>query len=79
MGTDDKSKQDSFTHSHPVIHRCGKALQTAADMAVDIAAIIAIALMAVEQVDLATIQITGGMVTTIAIGKRYYESKQRTS
>jgi hypothetical protein len=52
-----------------------------ADMVVDVAAIIAIGYIAVmgvpNGVSTGAAQILGGMITTIAIGKRYFQSSQR--
>lgn len=51
-----------------------------ADMLVDVAAIIAIGYIAVmgvpNGVSTGAAQILGGMITTIAIGKRYFQSSQ---
>lgn len=47
-----------------------------ADALVDSIAIGAIAWMAVSGVEAATLQVVGGMVASIAIGKRYYQNKR---
>lgn len=76
----EQAVQDASSHDHPLWTHVVKAGKTTADMAVDISAIAAIAWMAVEGVDAATLQVVGGMVASIAIGKRYFEkSENRTA
>lgn len=66
-------------HDHPLWTHVVKAGKTAADMTVDVAAIAAIAWMAVQGVDAATLQVVGGMVASIAIGKRYFQKEKNST
>lgn len=61
--------------SHPLLSHVVQAGGTAADMATDIAAIAAVAWMATSGVDPATLQVTGAMVTSVAVGKRWMAAK----
>lgn len=72
----ERAMEDTNSHDHPLWTHVVKAGKTAADMTVDVAAIGAIAWMAVSGVDAATLQVVGGMVASIAIGKRYFENSE---
>lgn len=63
------------SHDHSLWTHLVQAGSTTADMTTDVAAIIAIAWMAVSGVDPATLQVTGAMVCSVAIGKRWMASK----
>lgn len=72
-----EAQADETEHDHPLWTHVVKAGKTAADMTVDVAAISAIAWMAVQGVDPATLQVVGGMVASIAIGKRYFQNDHK--
>lgn len=51
----------------------------AGDVIVDLAAVFAIAWMAHAGIEPSAAQVLGGMIVSIAIGKRYYQSKGKPS
>ncbi len=73
------SDTNTDNHNHSLWKHLVSAGDRAADMAVDIAAITALGCIAVfgipGGVPTEAAQILGAMITTVAIGKRYYQSK----
>lgn len=67
------TEKDGEEDSHSVWSHVVKALANAADATVDVAAIVGVTLMAIRGVDPATMQVVGGMVVSVALGKRYIE------
>lgn len=69
------SQTEAQSDSHSFWTHVVQAGDRFADMAVDVTAMLTIGWMAVEGVEPATLQVIGGMIVTVAIGKRYYQSK----
>ena len=72
----ERAMDNANSHDHPFWTHVVKAGKTAADMTVDVAAIAGISWMAVSGVEAATLQVVGGMVASIAIGKRYFQNSE---
>lgn len=70
---------ESSINQHSFLTHLVAAGDRLADMLVDVSAIGVIGYMAISGVATETGQVLGAMVTTIAIGKRYYQSKQNTA
>lgn len=70
------SKDPDVESAHSVWVHLVKALKKVANSLTDIVGIVAIAYVAVSGVSGSSLQITAAVIATIALGKRYYQSKR---